>query len=396
MAKPLSMDQLGELVECLRSVEDPRVWARCTHDLVDIIVIAVLGTLCGAEGIRDLHSFACSKETWLKRFIEMKNGVPSEDTLSRVLSLINPAQVETAFYEWVSRVSDGLATKTVSIDGKYTKGTDRTFNRGNKPLLVVSAFSHELGLTLAEAEGPRGSEYDGAMNCLEMLSLKNVLVCVDAGIGSSKIAKKIVSKGGDYLLPLKENRKHSNAEVDDKFLNEKLKAEYACLANEGHARGEVRHSLVLPTNKMSEHFFEQWPKAKVIIALIRERTSEDKRYVIQETGADGRQSYRLNKDSTRYSEEITYYVSSRKLSAKKAIIETRRHWGIENKLHWVLDVAFREDDCLIRAKTLAKNLSLIRKICLNLIRKSNTKGSVRGRIKQAGWSNDFLEQLIFC
>lgn len=395
MAKPLSMDQLNELVECLMKVEDPRVQGRCDHLLIDIIVISVLGTLCGAEGIKDLHDFGESKQKWLKKLIKLPNGVPSEDTIARVLSLINPSEMEIAFYQWVKQMTNGQETNSISIDGKYTKGTDRTFNRGSKPLLVVSAFSHELGITLAEAEGVAGSEYEGAEACLDLLSLKGELISIDAGLGSNKIASNILEKGGDYLLPLKANRKHSRDEVDQIFKADMNLAEHAKTTTEGHARGEVRQCFLLPTKNVSEAFLNQWPKAKVIFAIVRERTIEDKRYVIQETDCDGRQSYRVNDGELKYSEELVYYVSSRKMSAKEALAESRKHWGIENRLHWVLDVAFREDSWLVRAKKLAKNLSLIRKICLNLIRASNTKGSVRGRIKKAGWNNDFLEKLVF-
>ena len=146
---------------------------------------------------------------------------------------------------------------------------------------------------------------------------------------------------------------------------------------------------------MSEKFQTQWPDARTIFSITRGRVETDKRAVIQESGKDGKQSYRVNDSDLKYSEETMFYVSSRKLTPKQALVETRKHWGIENKVHWVLDVAFREDSWMVRAKRLAQTLSLVRKIALNIIRLSKADGSVRVRMKRAAWNNEFLEKLLF-
>lgn len=393
MAKKLSKDQLDELIESLKHVKDPRVQGRSKHLLIDVIAIAVIGTLCGAEGPEEIFSFANAKHKVLKKWLELPHGIPSSDTISRVLSIINPAHLEKAILDWLNDAIE--ETKSIGIDGKYTKGTERTFNRGKKPLLMVSAYSHELGLSLFETEGTNGSEIAGAEACIEALDLKGVLVDVDAGIGSRAIAQKIIKKGGDYLLPLKANSRTYRDEVDEIFKVKMKTAKVATTEDDGHGRGERRSSFVLPAKYVSDKFLAQWPEAKTIYAIVRERTSPDLRYVIQETGKDGKQTYRLNDGDMRFSEEVVYYVSSRQLSAKAALEETRKHWGIENKLHWVLDVAFKEDDCRVRSKKLARTLSFIRKVALNLIRSSNTKGSVRGRMKKAAWNDDFLCELLF-
>jgi predicted transposase YbfD/YdcC len=388
-----SKDQLDELVACLRSVKDPRVQGRTQHLLIDIIVISVVGTLCGAEGILELWEFAVAKQDWLEKYLELPNGIPSPDTIARVLAIVDVSQMEKSFLKWVQEVHE--KPSSITLDGKYTKGTERTFNRGKKPLLIVSAYSHDLGLSLVETEGIEGDERGAAMACLDLLDLQGVLVDADAGIGSSAIAEKIVSKGGDYLVPLKGNQESSRAEVDGIFKKRFSQARVAVSEEMGHGRGERRTCHLLELKNASESFMKKWPEARTIFALVRERTEEDKRYVIQETGSDGKQSYRLNKGELKFSEDVVYYVSSRKLKAKDALYEVRKHWSIENKVHWVLDVAFREDECRVRAKTLARVLSLIRKIALNIIRGSNTKGSVKRRMKHAAWNNDFLEALLF-
>ena len=161
-----------------------------------------------------------------------------------------------------------------------------------------------------------------------------------------------------------------------------------------HERRENPSCETLPAESFSKRFKDQWPNVKTIFAINRYREEKDKRFFPQKTDAEGKQYYEKNTGEVKKSEEKTYYVSSLDLSPAEALTEVRKHWQIENKLHWVLDVAFHEDNCMVRAKILAKNLSLMRKIALNLIRSSNTKGSVRGRMKKAAWSNDFMELLL--
>ena len=392
--KTLSMDQLNELIECFESVKEPRVANRCKHRLIDVIAIAVIGTLCGAEGIRSIYEFALMKEQWLRKYLELPEGIPSEDTVARILSIIDSSELEKAFQNWVKIIADEK-TKSISLDGKYTKGTDRTFNRGNKPLLIISAYSHELGLSLVEKEGPGGSEIEGTLACLEALDLKGVMVKVDAGIGCSRVIEKVREKKGDYLIPLKANQWFARNEVADFIEKNKNSCDFFEAEEKGRGREERRACHLLSAKKMSQKFKDQWSGVKSVFILTRERIEDDKSYVIQETGKDGKQSYRLNDNDLKYSELIVAYISSRELSAEKALLEAREHWSIENKVHWVLDVAFREDNCGVRAKALARTLSLLRKAALNIVRRSKTKGSVRGRMQKAGWSNDFLDQLLF-
>lgn len=393
--KTLDSNQLNELIECFKSIRDPRVQGRSKHLLIDIIVISVCAVLCGAEGIFEIAQYGESKEAWFKKYLSLPHGIPSHDTFARVLSLVDSVEIEKVFTEWVRDVLSGnSATQTISLDGKFSAGTERSFNRGKKPLATVSAYSHELGLSLVETEAVDGSEIDGAMSCLEVLDLKDILVMVDAGIGTNKVVDKIIEKKGDYLVPLKANQWLYRDEVAAKLEKRKKEIKTSESNDKGHGRGERRTCQILTVKNMSDKFKKQWPEAKVIFAVTRERLEDDKRYFIQETGKDGKQSYRKNNDDLKYSEEIVHYVSSKKLTAQEALTETRKHWGIENKVHWVLDIAFREDNWSVRTKSLARSLSLLRKIALNLIRKSKTKGSVRVRMKKAAWSNEFLEELL--
>jgi len=393
--KKVVEDNLTELMECLEFVEDPRVQGRSKHLLIDILVISVCAILCGAEGIVEIAFFGQQKESWLKRFLLLPCGIPSHDTIARVLSIIDPAQMEIAFGEWVETISAGTALKSISLDGKSSNGTERRFNGSSRPLHIVSAYSHELGLTLMESESRSSglAESEAALDCLRVLNLKGTTIMADAGIGTKKVIAQIREQRGHYLVPVKANSSLSLNEITQCFAKNESKIEKT--TEESHGRSVERMCRVLATSQMSEVFLGKWPDAKVIFEITRVRTEKDKRFMIKSTASDGTQSYQRNANETKSSTETIYYVSSLKLDPKQAINEVRKHWQIENKLHWVLDVAFCEDEWTVTTKRLARSLSLIRKIALNLIRVSKTKGSVRGRMKKAGWNDAYLEEILF-
>ena len=395
MPKNLRKDQLSDLIECLQFVEDPRVLGRSKHLLIDILVISVCACLCGAEGVLEIEAFGRQKEDWLKLFLELPNGIASHDTIARVLSLVDPVQMEIAFGEWVQGILLGQEKiKSLSLDGKSTRGTQRKFSHGTRPLLVVSAYAHELGLSLMQSESPSSglAEAEAALDCLKVLDIKGITVMADAGIAVKKVIHQIREQKGHYIVPVKGNHPaHLQEIIDYLALN---KSGSNTTFDQGHGKKEERTCRVLPA-KMTDKFLDYWKDAKTVVEITRVRFEKDKRFIVQKTGSDGKQYYEMNDNETKRTEWTTYYVSSRKLNAKEALSETRKHWQIENNLHWVLDVAFREDHCTVRAKKLARSLSLVRKIALNIIRSSKTKGSVRVRMKNAGWNNNFLENLVF-
>lgn len=393
--KNTNLQHFVELVKVIKAnVRDPRVPGRSKHLLMDIIIITVCAILCGAEGVAEIEDYAIDRERWLRKYLKLPNGIPSHDTFSRVLSIIDTKQMQIAFSQWAQRLKKGSA-KSISLDGKCLKGTERSFNRGKQALRIVSAYAHDLGLSLVEASTEEGGEIGATLACLEMLDLKGVLVQVDAGIGVHKVVCEIRNKKGDYLVPLKSNQWFSRDEAEACLERQESKIKIAQTEESSRGRDERRSCKLLSIGKMSEKFDQQWPNAKSIFSITRERVEDDKRYVIQETGKDGKQSYRLNDNDLKYSIEVVYYVSSRKLSPEQALKEVRSHWGIENKVHWVLDVAFREDHWAVRSKSLSQKLSLIRKMALNIVRQTPGRGGVRRRMKRASWNEDLLEALIF-
>lgn len=391
----INRDQLDDLIVSLAYVEDPRVQGRSSHLLIDILVISICATLCGAESCLEMQFFAEQKEGWLRKFIELPNGIPSHDTLARVLSLLDPLQLEAAFRNWVEAFVQGQNPKHISLDGKSVSGTARRFT--SHPLHMVSAYAHELGLTLAQTEATyRGTgEVSGAIECLKMLDIEGVIVTADAALAVKSLTGQIRDQKGHYLVPVKGNQKLSKLEIEKQFELRKKEIERASSKDDKKGRLEHRICEVLSEEQMSPKFNEQWRDVKTLIRMTRKREIENTAMTKKIKKEDG--SFREERDSEKLKkrEDITYYVCSQDLSARESLKEIRNHWKIENGLHWVLDVAFSEDSCRVRAKTLARNLSLVRKISMNIIRQSKTAGSIRGRMKKAGWNNDFLEQLIF-
>lgn len=400
MAKRVQSSNIAELALLLAGISDPRVEGRSKHLLIDVIVISICALLCGAESCVDFESFARSKEGWLRKFLKLPAGIPSHDTFLRLLSIVEPEEMEKIFSIWAQSIVDSKEMRSISLDGKSIQGTGGGFNTNLRALHVVNVYCHDLGLCLAQSEssGTGTGEAEAALTVMDCLNLEGILVMADAGLAIHRVAKKIREKKGHYLVPLKGNQRFYLERVDAQFkAAKKLKSSRS--KDSAHGRKEQRTCSVIEASPetLDAKFFEQWPDLQTLIRVDRTREEVDKRHALQTTGQDGKQTYERNENQGgfRTTQETIYFLSSQRLSAEEAGREVRKHWGIENGLHWVLDVAFGEDDCLVRAKRASRNLSLIRKISFNLIRNSATSGSIKGRMKSAGWNNAYLEKIVF-
>ena len=394
MAKLSETDQLDELIFSLKNVRDPRVAGRTRHLLIDILVLTVVAVLCGAEGVTEIEDFGHQKEKFLRKHLELPGGIPSHDTITRVLSIINPESFESAFASWVSRSLYAEKEDWISIDGKSVNGTERNSIRGARPLHLVSAYSHTSGLSLCQAESTTSgmAEKDAALKCLKQLDLKGVTVTMDAGLNNRQIIDHILENDGHYLTPVKKNHRSALRLLSELFTSNV--GETATIEEKVHGRADTRSCSVIPAEKLFVTFSESFPAAVTAIQMTRTRIEKDKSLMTRTKEEDGRWRLEKNQAETKETTSTVYYVSSQKISALEAIEWTRQHWGIENKLHWILDIAFREDDWMVRAKSAARSLSVARKIAFNLIKTSSTRGSVRARMKRASWSDEFLEQLL--
>jgi predicted transposase YbfD/YdcC len=371
---------LEALIATFETIEDPRCEWKVEHRLIDILVIAVCAVPGEAEGFEDIALYGRCKREWLGRFLELPNGIPSHDTFRRVFMLIDPDAFERSFLGWVRAVfrPDEDGPRQVAIDGKTVR---RSFDRkkGRSPLHLVSAYATEDGIVLAQrAAESKGGELAVLPDLLDGLDLRGCLVSLDALACHPGIAGHIVGRGGDYLLALKGNRKKAHAEVKAWFatnafaLGGSLRPCFDAF-DDGHGRLVRRRVFACPDVGVFTTL-AAWPGLRAVLAVETIR------------GIPGR---------GKVTAEIRYYLSSAKLPPEALAVAIRNHWKVENGLHWILDVTFREDASRVRERAAARNLALLRKIALNLARADTTlKASLKGKRKYAGWDDGFMATLI--
>jgi predicted transposase YbfD/YdcC len=394
---------IRELIDIFSEIEDRRVQGRCKHLLINVVVITICSVICGANGWQEVEEFGCQRQEWLGQFLDLSKGVPSHDTIARVISLIDPMHFERIFFDWVESKQGNKSSSRICIDGKSIRGTERSFNRGRRPLHLVSAYCHDSGLVL-DQQKPKGTgqaELSAALDCIERLNLEGTLLSTDAGLSSTKLTDKIRSKKGHYLIPIKGNRKAHLTEIEgafSKFSKSKNADRFLKRAEQkekSHGRQETRTCTILSAVHLSQSFNEDWQDVQTLIKIERKRSLKDNRWNIQTTGTDGKQSYVINKKKVRTTTQTVYWISSRKLNPTQGLERIREHWAIENKLHWVLDVVFLEDAWRVRQKNVAQNLSTVRKIAFNMLQQCTEKGSKKRKMKRAAWNTTYLEKLIF-
>jgi predicted transposase YbfD/YdcC len=371
---------LEALIAQLETIEDPRCAWKVEHRLLDILVIAVCAVLGEAESFEDIALYGRCKRDWLGTFLELPNGIPSHDTFRRVLMLVDPDAFERRFLAWVRAVfrPEEGAPRQVAVDGKTVR---RSFDRknGRSPLHLVSAYATEGGIVLAQrATETKGGELAVLPDLLDGLDLGGCLVSLDALACHPAIAGHIAGRGGDYLLALKGNRKRAHAEVRDWFatnafaLGASLRP-FSDAFDDGHGRLVRRRVFACPDIGLFATL-KNWPGLRAVLAVETIR------------GTPGR---------GKVTAEIRHYLSSAELPPEALAAAIRNHWRIENGLHWVLDVGFREDASRVRERNAARNLGLLRKIALNLARADTTlKASLKGKRKYAGWDDAFMATLM--
>jgi predicted transposase YbfD/YdcC len=371
---------LEALISAFETIEDPRCEWKVEHRLLDILVIAVCAALGEAESFEDIALYGRCKRRWLEGFLELPNGIPSHDTFRRVLMLVDPDAFERSFLGWVRTVfrPGGDGPRQVAIDGKTVR---RSFDlrKGRSPLHLVSAYATEGGIVLAQrATETKGGELAVLPDLLDGLDLAGCLVSLDALACQPAIAERVVGRGGDHLLALKGNRKKAHAEVKAWFaanafaLDAPLRPCFDAF-DDGHGR-LVRRRVFACADLAPFATLKDWPGLATVVAVETIR------------GIPGRGEVKA---------EIRHYLSSARLPPEALAAAIRNHWRVENGLHWVLDVTFREDASRVRERNAARNLALLRKIALNLARADATlKASLKGKRKYAGWDDAFMAALI--
>jgi predicted transposase YbfD/YdcC len=357
-------------------LQDPRVERTRKHLLGDILVIALCGTLCDCDSFVDIAEWARCKHDWLKSFLALPNGIPSHDTIGRVFAALDPRAFQECFIDWMNALWAATGVKRIQIDGKAVRGVRKKGGAGGC-LHLVSVWAQENGLTLGqEAVADGSNEIPAIPALLRTLELEGALVTIDAAGCQKEIAQTVRQQGGHYVLAVKGNQPTLHQDIQACFA-EAAADDFAavrhdvCVSREdSHGRLEERVCTVLyELEGLSSK--EAWQDIKAVAMVYRRRQEGDK-----------------------VSQEWAYYISSRKLTAKQMATAVRGHWGIENGLHWVLDVVFGEDQCRARSGHAAANLAWARKVALSLIRQDQSKGSLKGKRKRAGWDEAFLLHLL--
>jgi predicted transposase YbfD/YdcC len=369
---------IKSLVQHFGAVEDPRCRGKIRHRLEAILVIAVCAVIACAESWDDIALYGRSKLAWLKTFLELPNGIPSHDTFRRVFMLIDPDAFEAGFTAWTGSLAADFEREVVAIDGKTLR---RSFDHGREqsPLHLVSAWACERGLVLGQrcVDG-KSNEITAIPVLLEPLALENSIVTLDAMGCQTAIAERILVRGGDYLLALKANHPTAYAAVaahfDQHCFRPGADRRADCDAfDDTHGR-LVRRRVFASTEAAELDALKDWPGLHTVLAV---------------------EAIRSVNGTPKVETEIRYSLSSCRDDPAILGNAIRTHWAIENRLHWVLDVTFREDDSRVRDHHAARNLAILRKVAINLIsRDRSAKASIRARRKKAAWDDSYMRQLL--
>lgn len=363
---------MGKFARIFQRVPDPRA-DNARHELLDVLFIALAAVLCGAESCSDMADFGQSKEELLRLVLRLEHGIPSHDTFSRVFRLLEPEAFERAFRQFMAKFAKANKLKlsgVVAIDGKALRGA---YERGGKtsPLHLVNVFAVDARMALAQRKAPGRDEIKGALEALELLDLEGSIVTADALHCRRAFASAVLERGGDYALAIKANCRPLFKAVTQQFVRSGKRGSAKQVEPSAHDRSEVRCATVIRNASLAK--LHRFPGIAAIGRIASRRRLREQR-------AD--------------TPLVRYYILSKYMSAKRLLQVTRSHWGIENQLHWVLDVHFSEDRNRARKDHAPENLALVRKLGLNILQALPLQVSIRRKIKRAGWDEAFLLQAI--
>jgi predicted transposase YbfD/YdcC len=374
--KWVNVESIGSYFQ---SLSDPRHTRNRKHLLIDIVVIAVCGMVCGCDGPTAIHRWASQRHDWLRGFLALPNGVPSRDCIRRLLMALRPEAFQKCFQDWIAQAiqtGEGGAGRLVAIDGKTCRRSHDAA-KGLGSLHIVSAWASEEGIALGQvAAQEKSNEITAIPLLLGQIELADTLVTIDAMGCQKEIAQAIVEGGGDFVIAVKDNQPKLREAIAAYFLGhlerdlEDLRYRHFETSDAGHGRFDERSYFL---TKVPPDFAvkQEWPQVKAIGYSVRATRH-----------ADGRET-----------DEVRYYILSRYLSGKRFSEAVRGHWGIES-MHWVLDVNFGEDDSRTRERTLGNNLSWLRRFAVTLLKRHPVKDSLKGKMIRCMLNSDFLAEVL--
>lgn len=364
----------SSFIEYFAMLKDVRVSGRTSHSLLEVIFITVCAYICGANSWEGVLEFAGARESWLKRYIPLENGIPSLATYWRVFAHLEPSAFEQCFRDWVHTLLG--SSKHIAIDGKTLRGVHDKKNPSAQ-LVLVSAWATDKGLLLGQVRTDiKSNEITAIPRLLDMICVKDCLISIDAAGCQTHLAGKISGMGGEYLLALKGNQGVLKSEVETFFQDavasnwEYLDFERCESVEKGHGRIDTR--TVYLVKDMADCIDEKrWPKIQSVIMVNSKRRIKDKE-----------------------TEESRYYITSSSMGVTEAALAIRKHWAIENGLHWSLDVGFREDRQVAQKMNQAENLAVLRRIAFTLLKQEKSTLSLENKRMKAAMSEEYLDQVL--
>jgi len=376
--KPEQSSPLNIIARHFSELKDPRIERTKKHQLLDIVTITICAVVGGADNWVEVAVFGKSKENWFRTFLDLPNGIPSHDTFGRVFRLLDPQQWQAGFLSWVETIAQATKGQIVPIDGKTLRRShDKTL--GRKAIHMVSAWASDSRVVLGQVKvDEKSNEITAIPILLDMLALSGCIVTIDAMGCQKNIAAKIVDQKADYALALKNNQSGLYEGVEALFAKTQSDDfepnQYCKTTEKNHGRQEIRQCWTIsdPKQLAQLHNFSAWKGLQTVVRIRAEQQRGDKTMI-----------------------EDRYYISSLSSDAKKMLQVVRGHWSIENSLHWVLDVAFREDDSRIRKGYGAQNFAVLRHLALNLLtQETNDNYGIKAKRKKAGWNEAYLLYLL--
>ncbi len=380
--QPISMQDLEiSLSTYFDDLPDPRVDRTKQHLLKDILVITILATIAGAQGWEDIENYGLSKQQWLEEFLELPNGIPSDDTFRRVFEKLDPKVLEQKLSQWLQQIMGSVLQEIIPIDGKSLRGSyDR--EKGLKNLHLVTAWASKQRLVLGQVKvEDHSNEITAIPALLELIDISGAIITIDAMGTKTEIVRLIRQKKADYVVALKSNHPTLYNQVKDWFATAKTQnfigseMSYDSRTEKGHHRVENRKVWAVSVAQIGGLYKqEQWAGLRTIVIVERVRHLWNK--------------------TTR---EVQFYLSSLPVDAQLNGRAIRQHWGIENQVHWSLDVTFNEDKSRIRSLNSPQNFALVRRLALNAVNQETTlQRSLRQKIKRAAMNNDYMMQILKC
>jgi len=363
----------GDFINYFSIIRDPRIDRTKRHPLQTILFTAICAVISGAEHWVEMEQFAKEKQAWLSQYVDFPHGIPSHDTFGRVFALLNSKEFQRGFLNWTEVIHTKTEGEVIAIDGKTIRRSHDRSN-GKEALHLVHAWASENHVLLGEIEtDTKSNEITAIPKLLKLLDVKGCIVTIDAMGCQKKIAAEIIQQGGDYVLALKGNQETLHEEVKLYWKDETLKQEAAVYetVEKDHGRIEKRtYRITSDIDWMDAK--SEWTNLKSIGMV------ESERIIAEQSGTEQR-----------------YYLTSLEANAEEFARAVRAHWGVENGLHWVLDICFREDECRVRQGHAAENFALLRRMALNLLKTDKTsKVGIKARRLKAGWSTRYLESVL--